>query len=258
MSVFEAANLTDSEYHFNASTNCSEFYRFNTLSSIYFQVFVYFSYILIMMISIIGNGLVCYLVLSSSRMRSVTNFFIVNLSAGDMLMTFLCVPFSFVNILILMYWPFGEIMCKVVSYWQTVSVFISAYTLVAISIDRYIAIMSPFKPRMSKSTAKVLIIAIWFIACMTAFPTLIVSKTFKPDDPLYKSCERYICQEQWETEEDKFYYSIVLMVLQYAVPFFVLVYTYTRIAIIVWGKETPGEAENVRDQRMAKRKRKVR
>ncbi|KAK6644745.1 hypothetical protein RUM43_001014 [Polyplax serrata] len=241
----------------NVTVDCDEFYQFNTLSSVYFQTFVYFSYILIMLVSVIGNGSVCYLVLSSSRMRSVTNFFIVNLSAGDMLMTLLCVPFSFVNILILMYWPFGEIMCRVVSYWQGVSVFISAYTLVAISIDRYIAIMFPFKPRMSNSTSKIMIGAIWIFACITAFPILIVSKTFMPDDPLYSHCERYVCQEHWETEENKFYYTIVLMVLQYGVPFFALVYTYTRIAIVVWGKETPGEAENARDQRMAKKKRKV-
>lgn len=257
MSMFPDLNSTDNDTYINVPVDCDDFYQFNTLSSVYFQTFIYFSYILIMVVSVIGNGLVCYLVISSSRMRSVTNFFIVNLSAGDMLMTLLCVPFSFVNILILMYWPFGDIMCRVVSYWQGVSVFVSAYTLVAISIDRYIAIMSPLKPRMSKSTAKVLIGAIWFIACLTAFPILIVSKIFKPDDPLYKNCDRYVCQEHWDTEEEKFYYTIVLMLLQYGVPFFVLVYTYTRIAIVVWGKETPGEAENVRDQRMAKRKRKV-
>ena len=47
------------------------------------------------------------------------------------------------------------------------------------------------------------------------------------------------------------------MVLQYVVPLLVLVYTYTRIAVVVWGKQIPGEAENIRDQRMARSKRKV-
>jgi neuropeptide Y receptor len=50
---------------------------------------------------------------------------------------------------------------------------------------------------------------------------------------------------------------MMLMVLQYFVPLLVLVFTYTRIAIVVWGKQIPGEAENVRDQRMARSKRKV-
>lgn len=228
----------------------------DVLSTVYFQAFIHFSYITIMVLSIIGNGIVCYLVQSTSRMRSVTNFFIVNLSVGDMLMTLLCIPFSYINVLVLRYWPFGDIVCRIVSYWQAISVFVSAYTLVAISIDRYMAIMWPLRPRMSKSHAKIIIALVWMIAFLTALPILIVSSAEQPDDWFVK-CERYICQEMWTEEEHRFYYTMVLMILQYAVPFFVLVYTYARIAVVVWGKKTPGEAENTRDQRMAKSKRKV-
>lgn len=48
------------------------------------------------------------------------------------------------------------------------------------------------------------------------------------------------------------------MTLQFLLPLTVLIFTYTRIAIAVWGKRPPGEAQNSRDQRMAKSKRKVR
>ena len=47
------------------------------------------------------------------------------------------------------------------------------------------------------------------------------------------------------------------MTLQFVIPFTVLIFTYTKIAIAVWGKRPPGEAENSRDQRMARSKRKV-
>lgn len=47
------------------------------------------------------------------------------------------------------------------------------------------------------------------------------------------------------------------MTLQFLLPLTVLIFTYTRIAIAVWGKRPPGEAQNTRDQRMAKSKRKV-
>lgn len=50
---------------------------------------------------------------------------------------------------------------------------------------------------------------------------------------------------------------MLLMALQYLVPLLVLMFTYTRIALVVWGKRTPGEAHNIRDQRMAVAKRKV-
>jgi RYamide receptor len=68
---------------------------------------------------------------------------------------------------------------------------------------------------------------------------------------------RYICLEDWPEERQNYYYSIALMALQFIFPLLVLVFTYTRIAVAVWGKRPPGEAENSRDQRMARSKRKV-
>lgn len=68
---------------------------------------------------------------------------------------------------------------------------------------------------------------------------------------------RYVCEEDWPEPEYNYYYSIALLVLQFVIPLVVLVFTYTRIAFAVWGKKPPGEAENSRDQRMAKSKRKV-
>lgn len=68
---------------------------------------------------------------------------------------------------------------------------------------------------------------------------------------------RYICREDWIDETQYYYYTLALMGLQFVIPLSVLVFTYTRIAVAVWGKRPPGEAENSRDQRMARSKRKV-
>lgn len=119
-------------------------------SSVYFKSTVYLLYIPIFIFALIGNGTVCYIVQSTPRMRTVTNYFIANLALGDILMSLFCVPSSFISLLILNYWPFGIALCHFVNYSQAVSVLVSAYTLVAISIDRYIAIMWPLRPRITK------------------------------------------------------------------------------------------------------------
>ncbi|XP_037825829.1 neuropeptide SIFamide receptor-like [Lucilia sericata] len=120
------------------------------LSSVYFKTAVYLLYIPIFVFALLGNGTVCYIVQSTPRMRTVTNYFIANLAVGDILMSLFCVPSSFISIFILGYWPFGIVLCHLVNYSQAVSVLVSAYTLVAISIDRYIAIMWPLRPRITK------------------------------------------------------------------------------------------------------------
>jgi len=48
------------------------------------------------------------------------------------MMAVLCVPFSFIANWLVDSWPFGLAMCPTVSYLQTVSVFLSAFTLVGL------------------------------------------------------------------------------------------------------------------------------
>lgn len=67
----------------------------------------------------------------------------------------------------------------------------------------------------------------------------------------------YVCQEEWPTAEQYYHYTLALLTLQFVVPLFVLIFTYTRIALTVWGKRPPGEAVSSRDQRLARSKRKV-
>lgn len=62
-----------------------------------FQATLHFMYITIFLIAIFGNGIVCFIVCTSSRMQTVTNFFIANLALSDMLMAFFCIPFSFIS-----------------------------------------------------------------------------------------------------------------------------------------------------------------
>uniref|UniRef100_A0A147BFV4 Putative neuropeptide y receptor n=2 Tax=Ixodes ricinus TaxID=34613 RepID=A0A147BFV4_IXORI len=217
------------------------------------QALMYIMYIAVSVAAIGGNGIVCYIVLAYQRMRTVTNMFIMNLAIGDILMASLCIPFTFVSNLLLGYWPFGGVMCVVVTYAQCVTVFISAYTLIAISVDRYTAIVYPLRPRMTKLRSKIIIGVVWLVALVTPLPTALVTQLV----PHPCANQTYYCLEQWGTPEQTTYYSMALMILQYFFPLLALIFTYTRIAVVVWGKETPGEAQDERDQRMAASKRKM-
>lgn len=171
-----STNETWSNYDVcNSSASSEDF-----LTSTVFQTCVYIMYSTVFIVALVGNGLVCFVVKTSPRMKTVTNYFIVNLAVGDILMTLFCVPFSFISQLVLRYWPFGLIMCKVVNYSQAVSVLVSAYTLLAISIDRYMAIMRPLKPRLSKRAAKTVVAAVWGGALATAAPVSVVSQLQRP------------------------------------------------------------------------------
>ena len=142
----------------------------------YAQAVLILMYATITVLAVGGNAIVVYIVLAYQRMRTVTNYFIVNLSLGDIIMAVLCIPFTFIANLLMQFWPFGSIMCPIVSYAQAVAVFISAFTMVAISLDRYVAILWPMRPRMTSRQALLVIALIWLLSLMVPLPIAIVSK----------------------------------------------------------------------------------
>uniref|UniRef100_A0AAR5Q8D5 G-protein coupled receptors family 1 profile domain-containing protein n=2 Tax=Dendroctonus ponderosae TaxID=77166 RepID=A0AAR5Q8D5_DENPD len=228
-----------------------------------FLTAAYTMYGVIIVLALLGNVFVCYIVMQSPRMRTVTNYFIMNLAVGDILITVMCIPFTSVPVM-LQFWPFGSFMCTFVNYSATLSVFVSAYTLVAISIDKWMLIMYPLKPRISKRSATCIIASVWIFAGITVLPTAIFSVTFQPqgptlDEAAYRRCNKFVCTEDYSSVGAAYgtMYTTVLMVLQYIVPLVVLIFTYTSIAAVIWCHRIPGEAENTRDMRMARSKRKM-
>jgi hypothetical protein len=78
-------------------------------------------YSIIFIISLFGNCLVCYVIFSTRQMRTVTNFYIANLTISDIMMTLLNIPFNVMRF-VLDDWPFGQLLCKCVPFIQTASV----------------------------------------------------------------------------------------------------------------------------------------
>ena len=223
----------------------------------YAQAIIIIMYSTISVLAVGGNVIVVYIVVAYQRMRTVTNYFIVNLACSDILMAVLCIPFTFIANLLMHYWPFGAVLCPVVSYVQAVVVFLSAFTLVAISLDRYRAIMFPLKPRMTTGQVAAVIAIIWMFSLAVPLPIAIMSKIVRQTDRFNPNIIRDFCEEKWPENRQRYIYSMVLMILQYFLPLFVLMFTYSSIAVVIWVKKMPGEAENNRDQRMAASKRKV-
>lgn len=57
-------------------------------------------YLFIFLLCMVGNGLVCLIVLKNRRMRTVTNLFILNLAVSDLLVGIFCIPTTLVDNLI--------------------------------------------------------------------------------------------------------------------------------------------------------------
>ena len=102
----------------------------------YHQLFWYFLYGSMVIIAAGGNLIVIYIVLADSKMRSVTNIFLVNLSIADAMNATFNVIFNFTYMLNNLDWPFGSVYCKISEFVSVLSISASVFTLMAISFDR--------------------------------------------------------------------------------------------------------------------------
>lgn len=92
-------------------------------------------YSMMVVVAIVGNSIVMWIILAHRQMRTVTNYFLFNLSLVDFIMSVFNTIFNFVYMLD-SHWPFGAVYCTVNNFIANVSVATSAFTIIAMSLDR--------------------------------------------------------------------------------------------------------------------------
>jgi len=119
----------------------------------------------------LGNLLVILVVLLNKNMHSTTNLLIVNLAAADLMFVVLCVPFTGVDYVTLN-WPFGALWCRTVQYLIVVTAYASIYTLVLMSVDRFLAVVHPIRSRMLRTEhiTKIAIFTLWAVVLTISMP----------------------------------------------------------------------------------------
>jgi len=129
--------------------------------------------------------------------------------------------------------------------------------MLAISVDRYRAVIFPLRPRPTIRTALLVIAVTWAAAMIASLPVAMFARVTRR--VTHDGTELEFCDEVWPYgASQRSVYSVVVMSLQYFIPLSILTFTYVHIAVVVWAKRVPGEAENNRDRKLAASKRKVR
>ncbi|NWI27303.1 GALR1 protein, partial [Sula dactylatra] len=176
---------------------------------------------LIFLLGIVGNALVLVVL---GRLRpggrpscSTTNIFILNLSIADFSFLIFCVPFQ-ATIYSLPDWIFGAFFCKWVHYLAMATMLVSIFTLVAMSVDRYIAVVHAKRSACirSKRNAALGVGIIWLLSLLVAIPVaqhqaLISGHQQAPNSSF--------CWEHWaDGSTAKQMYKITILLVGYLLP----------------------------------------
>uniref|UniRef100_UPI0037E7E683 adenosine receptor A2b-like n=1 Tax=Semicossyphus pulcher TaxID=241346 RepID=UPI0037E7E683 len=119
--------------------------------------------LVIALLAVAGNVLVCWAVFLNSNLQSITNFFVVSLAVADIAVGLLAIPFAITISTGFCANFFG---CLFIACFVLILTQSSIFSLLAIAVDRYIAIKNPlrYNSLVTGQRAKGIIALCWFLS----------------------------------------------------------------------------------------------
>uniref|UniRef100_A0A3Q0RS17 G-protein coupled receptors family 1 profile domain-containing protein n=1 Tax=Amphilophus citrinellus TaxID=61819 RepID=A0A3Q0RS17_AMPCI len=175
-------------------------------------------FILIFIISVIGNVLVLCVLFIYENLKSVTNIFILNLACSDLIFT-VTLPFWATDHL--HHWVFGDFVCKFMTAAYFVGLYSSVILLTAMTVARFIGVVLHNWKRncaRRKRHAVGACIAAWVISISASLSDAMKVKVENFDD--FNYCE--------ESSNDKLGYYLQVSLL-FFLPFAIITFCYSAI-----------------------------
>ncbi|XP_065364626.1 tyramine receptor 1 [Calliphora vicina] len=174
-------------------------------------------------ITIIGNTLVILAVITTRRLKTVTNCFVMSLAVADLLVGIFVMPPA-VAVHLIGSWQLGWVLCDI---WISLDVLLctaSILSLCAISVDRYLAVTQPLtysRKRRSKRLALIMILIVWVLALAITCPPIL---------GWYEPGRRDLNECRYNQNEG---YVIFSAMGSFFIPMAVMIYVYARISCVI-------------------------
>lgn len=231
-----------------SSSNSSNDYENDPTSQAIVSYVVRILYASFFVAGVIGNLTVLFVVTKYSKLKSVTNFYIINLAMSDLLFL-LDIPFLMTTYTY-EYWIFGNLMCKFYMVNTSLNQFTSSLFLTIMSADRYVAVCHPINsPRYrTPLISRLVAITAWTLASLMTAPVFMYATTFQAANTI--SCNIF-----WPTSLDvtgTHMFIVYSFCLSFAAP---LILIFTFYSLVIWKLKTSQEKSKLNERRRPKRSR---
>ncbi|KAG5286073.1 hypothetical protein AALO_G00010650 [Alosa alosa] len=192
----------------------------------YLPPFFYINFI----ISVLGNGLVLYIIYKYEKLSTVTNIFLLNLVISDLLFA-CCLPFNAVYHT--SEWIFGRAMCKLVASLFSIGFYSSILFLTLMTFDRYLAVVHAITAAKQRRKAYAISssVVVWVVSLASSVKELILHDTLT-DIQNGEMCENLVYDHDTLTRWQLFGYYQQFFVF-FLIPVAIVLYCYMRITMRV-------------------------
>ena len=194
------------------------------------QIAILTDFLLLVAVNLIGNSLVCLVVIRNRTMKIPMNYLLVSLACVDMMVAIFFAPqYIFLHTFKHPRGLTGVFLCKFLiegNLMWTAGV-VSVLSLIAISFETYFAVLYPHdrKRRISKTKLKLIIPACWLFSLMWNFPVLLVAQY---------SDELDYCYEEWPLQWYIKAYSLGWFIVIGILPLSIMTGLYGCVVYNLW------------------------
>lgn len=164
-------------------------------------IFGFAYYAVIFCFGVFGNVFVVVTVCKDSKLHTPFNYLVVNLAISDMCVFLFSLPIVVFSECFS--WPLGELACSFSRPLFFVFTGVSVATMVALSFERYRAVVKPFELKLTHKMAKQAIVAIWVLSYIlfglpkSFFYELSNAKGILQCDPVFRNLIIRIFMNTW-------------------------------------------------------------
>ena len=177
---------------------------------------------IVIVVGFVGN-LAVFGAISQRQKWSTTSsyFLLMNIAIADLLVAVIVAPLRFLEMF--HGWSLGQFLCQALAAIQDVIVCVSVVTHTVIALERYRAVVQPFKKRLSIQRTKQAIGIIW-LACYIAIglPLALLLR-----ERLLAG--RYICVLEWPSDLVRQVFEVYLVLVIVVIPLVIQTYAYSYV-----------------------------
>ena len=238
-----SANWTHGNYNGTLPAGRNRFTQYvqEPLTSTVFKVL---ACAIVIVLSLAGNSLTIVSVYQNvnRRMRTVSNYLIVNLSIADLLITVCNMPRLISIVLIGYEWlvggTFGLLVCKINSAAPFISLLVSTLSFAFIALDRFLAVFFPLRRPMTGKIMAGIIAFTWVLPCCCYY--LLFHYAILVDINGKRYCANAIIRDLLITTENYHTYLICDFVFTVGIPLTTTIALYIALGVKMCTRKTPG------------------
>ncbi|MBN3307781.1 GNRR2 protein, partial [Amia calva] len=188
-------------------------------------------------VSAFCNLAVLWAASTNNKRKSHVRILIINLTAADLLVTFIVMPLDAVwNITV--QWQAGDVACRLLMFLKLLSMYSCAFVTVVISLDRQSAILNPLAINEAKKKNKIMLSVAWAMSILLSVPQMFIfhNVTITVPQNFTQCTTRGSFSKHWQETV----YNMFTFVCLFLLPLVIMIFCYTRILIEISKRMSKG------------------